>query len=314
METTIVKNGSKASNISRLLLVSFLFSLLVHFALALFAVKYPLSSEELADKKEEMVDVKILSPEDSRSIVENMRGQLVDLVDRNESKRPSKDTRYLSDINRTVEKESQAAITGNNPNSSFTSLGGGTRQDILSFKQSEAAKNREMAAESKTNSRALGKTESNEKSGNEKSELNLNPSQEDLSRFFAVAPNNYLPSVEIGNSTLLNTASFAYAGFYVRMKRQMESIWDPQPILYRTSTERRPLYVTSLNIVLNSNGSLENVEIAKSSGVPELDEEAIRTVKLSAPFPNPPKGIMSPDNRIYIPEWNFIIYFGKNPF
>jgi len=77
----------------------------------------------------------------------------------------------------------------------------------------------------------------------------------------------------------------------------------------------KPKFIgTSVSIALNSDGSLDNVTLQKSSGYKDLDQEAIRTVRESAPFPNPPKELLSVDEKIYIPQWNFIITFGRGIF
>lgn len=313
----MVWQNTKISSINKLLGVSLLISLAMHLLLMIFVYKFPLSSQELEKSgNDDSVAVKIVSPKDSANLLDNMRGQIVDLVDNLESRNPNKDTRYLSDKDRSVERDTQTSMTGINPNAPFTSMGRGENRNILSFQKPEGKQNDATAMSKKDSPRiVIGKNDKDPSSKSKPSNsLNLQPSQEELSKFYAVAPNNYLPDVEIGNSTLLNTRAFAYAGFFIRMKRQMEAIWDPQPILSRTSIERKPMYMTSLNIVLNSNGTLTSVEIDKSSGVRELDLEAIRTVKQSAPFPNPPKELFSPDQKIYIPSWNFIITYSRGLF
>lgn len=304
----------KINNINKLLAGCFGVSMLLHFLLLAFAYKYPVNPNPYRFDEEDPVAVKIVSPRDSADILDSMRGQIVDLVDDFPSRKPKEYTPYLSEKNRSVESETQASATDIDPNAPFTSLGGGERKDILSFTLSERERGR-SESENKTGltRKMPGETQENEPASS-RDRLSLQPTQEELSRFFAVAPNNYLPNVAIGNSTLLNTRSYAYAGFFIRMKRLMESIWDPQPILARTVIEKKELYVTSLNIVLNPDGSLVSVQIDKSSGVRELDREALRTVKESAPFPNPPKDLLSPDKKIHIPQWNFIIQFQRRIF
>ncbi len=285
----------KEDNSQKLLIAFVIFSIFLHFTLILIAYKYPVYPSNKGLSSEEPVDIKIVSPLDSQNILNRNEGKIVDLVDNLPSKTP-KQTRFLSDRDRSVDKESQASITGRNPNAPFTML-------------PDNSENRFEEKSSQRKDEKPGLSKGQRKDSNRDKELNLFPSHEQLSRYFTVAPNNYLPGVEMGNATLLNTWGFAYSGFYVRIKRQMEAIWDPRASIDKYRPLSKDLLVTALNIVLNSDGSLYSVRLEKSSGYKELDEEAFRTVRESAPFLNPPKGLAAPDGKIYIPKWNFIITF-----
>jgi len=121
---------------------------------------------------------------------------------------------------------------------------------------------------------------------------------------------DYLPDVEEGEETWLNTRAFKYATYYNRIKRKVASRWDPVKVQRRYD----PSYAiygyknryTVVYIVLTKDGSLENVSIKRSSGVDFLDQEALASIKRSAPFPNPPGGITEKDGKIKFP---FGFYF-----
>lgn len=298
--------GEKTYNLNKILLVFLTVSIVLHFSILFAVYKFPISKSQRNDPSDEnIVDVRIISPKDSRDMINDLRGQIVDIVDERKSDEPVS-SQFLSDKNRQVSKQTQALLTGNDPNAPFTSMGGGKREDLLSFKE-EAKEG--LDGQDKESGRIIERNENSEArmKDSKREDLDLNPTREELSRFFTVAPNNYLPDVEIGNSTLLNTKRFAYAGFFVRMKRQLESIWNPRPVLSRSFLEKKFPYLTSLTIVLGPKGELLRVDVLRSSGVRELDLEAIRAVRKSAPFPNPPRDLLSGDNQIHIPRFDFII-------
>lgn len=291
----------QGQNFKRLLILSLSFSIIVHLAFILFFLKFPDQTKNLEASQEIPVEVRILSQSDSSSLIESLRGQIVDLTDNLTESKPNKYTRYLSDKDRRVDKEMQSQVTGLDPNAAFTSMGGGRDEDIISLNENE------RSVRMKENKGYMSQEDT-------KKGLDLTPSAEELSRLVALAPNNYLPGVEIGNATLLNTREFAFAGYFVRMKRQMEAVWDPRPVLYRTSTEKKPMYITSVSMVLDEKGKVLSANIERSSQVKELDEEAMRTIRQSSPYPNPPKELLAGDSKIYIPDWNFVITYSKNLF
>lgn len=121
-----------------------------------------------------------------------------------------------------------------------------------------------------------------------------------------LAPSNYLPEIMVGDQTMLNTREYVYASFFVRMKRQMEAVWDPRPALAKHSWARDQ-YITTVSIVLNEDGSLQEVQILSGSGNRFLDEKAVAAVELASPYLNPPKGIVQADGKIRILPWSFIV-------
>ncbi|MCB0308953.1 MAG: energy transducer TonB [Bdellovibrionales bacterium] len=208
-------------------------------------------------------------------------GRIVDLETPESLSAISPKTKNLSDKNRVVDKETQAKRTEN---------------------AKQASKNRSSNVLPKKNgfNFSLSNEFLNQLSTNQE---NTEPNQS------SVSPKNYLPDVEFGAETQVSTREFKYASFFIRMKRQIESQWNPRSI---ASTQRlgRRNYITSLNIILDKNGNLEFAEVASSSGNFSLDQEALRSVKASAPFLNPPKGMIDSDQRVYISDLRFILMMG----
>jgi TonB family protein len=109
------------------------------------------------------------------------------------------------------------------------------------------------------------------------------------------APNDNLNDVEAGDGTFLNTREWKYAGFFNRMKQAIGAKWDPQGRARSKdpSGRRVGIYdrVTVVTIILNTEGGLQEVYVAKRSGVDFLDDEAVQAVQRAAPFPNPPPSL-----------------------
>jgi TonB family protein len=104
-----------------------------------------------------------------------------------------------------------------------------------------------------------------------------------------------LHDIDEGDENILNSKRWKYASFFNRVRNAVSNHWhpehlhaarDPDGSVYGTKTRK-----TKLIISLNSDGSLHGIELEAESGVDYLDEEAIRAVRMAAPFANPPPGL-----------------------
>jgi TonB family protein len=83
------------------------------------------------------------------------------------------------------------------------------------------------------------------------------------------------------------------------VKRQVAAQWHPEEA-YRARVSPTgpdaalPRY-TELRIVLAMDGSLQDVELLKTSGLEFLDTEAISAFRAAAPFADPPRELLDPD-------------------
>jgi len=124
---------------------------------------------------------------------------------------------------------------------------------------------------------------------------------------------DYLPDKEAGLETLLSTREFVYYTYYNRIRNQLSEYWEPkikQKVLTMFRQGRRIAStddrITKLQIILDSRGILQRVQVLGASGVQDLDEVAVDAFRAAAPFPNPPKGIIESDGTVKI-EWDFIV-------
>ncbi len=83
----------------------------------------------------------------------------------------------------------------------------------------------------------------------------------------------------------LNTTEFKYYSYFLGLKRQIEGVWH-----YPKDAAQRGEH-GSLNLIftIKSNGDLEGIQIVSSTGFKSLDGEALRAIKVAAPFHPFPK-------------------------
>lgn len=105
-----------------------------------------------------------------------------------------------------------------------------------------------------------------------------------------------IQDVEDGDVNQLNSRRWKYASFFNRVRDQVSQHWHPE-VVHAARDPDGSRYgiktrVTRLLIRLNPDGTLNKVKLDKSSDVDFLDEEAIRAVRLAAPFNNPPSQLV----------------------
>lgn len=117
------------------------------------------------------------------------------------------------------------------------------------------------------------------------------------------ASDDYVPDVDkTGETNMLNTVPYRYAGFFERVKRGVRRHWDPNRI-YRLRDPSGELFghkdrYTVLTVVLDNRGYILDTTITSPSGLKFLDNEALRAFGAAGPFLNPPSGLASDDGKI----------------
>ncbi len=108
--------------------------------------------------------------------------------------------------------------------------------------------------------------------------------------------------VEEDNETSLNTFRFKHATFFNRVADAVRRVWvggevlgqvDPRGNIYGVE-DRRSL----IQITLDREGNVVDVAVSEPSGVPALDDEAIRAIRAAGPYPNPPAALFRDGDRI----------------
>jgi hypothetical protein len=126
-------------------------------------------------------------------------------------------------------------------------------------------------------------------------------------RKFRSAIENFVPYVRPGNQTALNAAASPFASYIAAVHRGIHrefvfKFLRDLPLAGGPFGDRS--LHTKLEISINGDGSLHHVGVVRSSGFLPFDYGAFNSVNDAAPFPKPPRSILSGDGRAYV-HWGF---------
>ncbi|MBF0516776.1 MAG: energy transducer TonB [Nitrospirae bacterium] len=83
-----------------------------------------------------------------------------------------------------------------------------------------------------------------------------------------------------GNSISFDTSDIRYAAYMRRLKEAIESAWH-----YPADAARRGIHGDlNISFTINKNGTLQAVEVMRTSGQRSLDDAAVSSIKDAAPF------------------------------
>lgn len=214
-----------------------------------------------------------------------------------ETEPPEKVTRYAN-RSRKVEKEKtvddftkQGVVSI--PNAARTSK---PKEDIKKQETARKEKKTEINKQKSVKTAAIPKykkpdIETPIKDKKEKEDRNLNKdiSKQDL---FQIAQNPFYnppansPSFK-GSKNLpkedtvdWNTTEYKYLSYFLKLKRQIDGVWN-YPKASKINREQGELL---LIFTISSNGKLEDVKLLETSGYPRLDNEALRAIRVAAPY------------------------------
>ncbi len=225
---------------------------------------------------------------------------------------PKKQTRYLSQANKAVEKETQAMLEGlfyqakteNSPTSAREALNKNQKP-----KKNISPIHRQISSLSSTLLEVIEEPLKINITELEHMDFSQQPKKQDLSRTM-----DFLPGVERGSHTLLNTREFIYYSYFSRMKEQIYWRWNqylqtelPLTAFKSNHGNRQQIFSTSLYVYLSTDGEIQDMRVVKSSGEENVDSAALHAFLSAAPFPNPPAGLIEEDGYIHIKQ-SFYIY------
>jgi TonB family protein len=110
-------------------------------------------------------------------------------------------------------------------------------------------------------------------------DLRLFPTEERL-RELAKQYSEEEPEREKGKVLSLNTSELKYSSYLLTMKRRIEFFWNYPYASIRNNEQGR----LRINFTISSDGSIEDVEVVRSSNYPALDDAAVTAIRLAAPF------------------------------
>lgn len=123
-------------------------------------------------------------------------------------------------------------------------------------------------------------------------------------------PEDFYPDYKIGPHTYLNVLRFPDVEYFVRLKRVFKMTFSPVPALrgalLANQITRGQIEVV-LGVVVDVGGRLAELFVINGSGLESYDQEALRTVRDSAPFAKPPAQILGDDGQLRM-SWTFTVY------
>lgn len=124
---------------------------------------------------------------------------------------------------------------------------------------------------------------------------------------FRAAIENFVPNVKPGNQTALNAAASPFAAYLATIHRRIHREYS-HGFLRNLPVGGGPYddlnLRTKLEIIINGDGSIHKVGVINTSGFLPFDYGAFSSVENAAPFPAPPRRILSGDGRVYV-HWAF---------
>ena len=120
---------------------------------------------------------------------------------------------------------------------------------------------------------------------------------------------NFIPEVKPGNQTALNARAAPFAAYIARMHRSIHRLWGfGQLEEWDEKATSNPLnnqdLLTTLEMVLNADGTVDKITVVRSSGLQTYDVAVIDVAYSAGPYPDPPREIRSANGKIYI-HWRF---------
>ncbi|MGE4132422.1 MAG: energy transducer TonB [Bdellovibrionales bacterium] len=137
-------------------------------------------------------------------------------------------------------------------------------------------------------------------------------------RRVAIGPSSlaeYIPGVQEGAFTALNSDQFTYYAFFARINEQVRNRWVALVRAYMNNLTQQDLAAlakterhTVVEIILSASGDFIRAVLHTSSGEQALDQTASDAFRLAAPFLNPPKEMVEEDGKIHL-KYGFVVQF-----
>lgn len=122
--------------------------------------------------------------------------------------------------------------------------------------------------------------------------------QPEEGEFSSQLPEDFFPNIRIRDKTYLNVQRYPKIAYFVWLIKSFKLTWNPQPVIaryYFMNQLTTGVLETVITFDIDREGNLSRAWIYRSSGLPGYDEEALRTVTASAPFPAPPPEVLALD-------------------
>ncbi len=322
MENAKTQRHSSTSK-SRLRSVSFLvISALLHiFLLASFYTYqvYFKDQPPVVVKQEVTPDIQFLDI----SALDN--GKLVEQSEDEKANEKPKDAKFVSKVDKSVEKETRAPRHGEFQNKQTQAA---TSQQFAPPPPPQAPSETAKTEKSNSSSEPMKTFENgdmpvvqNDKQEPQKkvtkaktvADLRPNTMQEMSANSMLSQTSDHLKDVAIGAETHLNTREFLYYSYFNRIKKKLRQHWEPMVHAKVKSMVKKGREIASVEttlstrviITLDESGVLRRVQVSTTSGLEDLDDAAVEALQEAAQFPNPPKDLVR--EGFVTLNWDFIL-------
>ena len=115
-----------------------------------------------------------------------------------------------------------------------------------------------------------------------------------------------------GAENILNTQESVFYSFYARIYEAIAPNW--QSFIHASSNQRKLSpgdYTTQADIVLDGQGNLIEIHHLHDSGIMEFDHAVDLSVHKVQRFSNPPRELISPDGYVHT-VWSFTVQVGED--
>lgn len=203
------------------------------------------------------------------------------------------DSRFLSDRNRRVEKQTRARQTSVIPKPSSQASSSIDQSTPL---QTENLENLGVKFDLSSQNKTLALQSKVQKSASRNTQFGGDQAIDD-------------PGIEEGDRNLLNSEQSIYYSFYARLYEQVGPLWESRirSVPYSRIQSIPPIdYIAQVDVVLNTEGKLVAVHFIKRSGVKEFDEAILYAWNRIQHFPNPPQGLLNEKGEVHT-GWTFTV-------
>ncbi len=115
----------------------------------------------------------------------------------------------------------------------------------------------------------------------------------------------FLRKLRRGDELKVNAQLFDYGQYINRMRDKLSQRWNARSVITPEMWSQRVVQV-SVAVILDKAGEIVELRNLATSRFKAYDEEALRTLRESGPFPNPPKSLVQEDGLVYM-TWNFTL-------
>ena len=283
-----------------------LFSLLLHISLILFLTE-PLQSDN-SFSGEEMQPIAYVDFRPRHFVNQSTFNKIT----------PKKPTPYISKYDQSVEQETQAMLQGLFHHVGTESGNDDTHQEQSSEHEDSQLTALDLPRWEESHKRELSSLGKEVVSRIVNAPLELDSSALDGREFNSAIGDagdshipNFLPGVELGEKTRLNTLEFPFYSFLSRVKKQVYLRWiqyfREQPYILHDKQFHEGVLSTQLYVSLSPEGEIENMAVLKSSGSENIDFAAMHAFTASEPFHNPPADLVMEDGLIHF-NYGFFVY------